>query len=82
MIAQGASQKAIDNNEDGYDVLSIIDAGDSRSLLIEVKTSTMGVAGFFHLTRNEWERSQEAPLHAIRWEDGEATTALVFSVPE
>lgn len=56
---------AIDNNEDGYDVLSIIDASDSRSLLIEVKTSTMGVTGCFHLTRNEWERAQEAENHTF-----------------
>jgi len=55
----------IDNNEDGYDVLSIIDVGDSRSLSIEVKTSTMGSAGSFYLTRNEWERSQEAENHVF-----------------
>ena len=46
---------AIDNNEDGYDVFSVVDAEDSRALSIEVKISTMGLAGSFHLTRNEWD---------------------------
>lgn len=54
---------AIDNNEDGYDVLSIVAASDSRRLSIEVKTSTMGLAGFFFLTRNEWERAFEVENH-------------------
>jgi hypothetical protein len=54
---------AIDNNEDGYDVLSIVDSNDSRPLSIEVKASTMGLAGSLHLTRNEWERAQEAENH-------------------
>jgi len=56
---------AIDNNEDGYDVLSVVDAEDSRSLSIEVKSSTMGLAGSFHLTRNEWERARETENHAF-----------------
>lgn len=51
---------AIDNNEDGYDVLSVVATGDSRPLSIEVKASTMGAAGIFHLSRNEWERAAEA----------------------
>ena len=33
---------AIDDNEDGYYVLSIVNKDDSRSLSIEVKSSTMG----------------------------------------
>lgn len=54
---------AIDNNADGYDVLSIVALDDSRSLSIEVKSSSMGLAGSLHLTRNEWERSQEIENH-------------------
>jgi hypothetical protein len=54
---------AIDNNEDGYDVLSIVTRDDIRRLSIEVKTSTMGTAGYFHLTRHEWERSVEVDNH-------------------
>jgi hypothetical protein len=56
---------AIDNNEDGYDVLSVVESNDSRPLSIEVKASTMGLAGSLHLTRNEWERAQEVENHAF-----------------
>ncbi len=56
---------AIDNNEDGYDVLSIVDSSDSRPLSIEVKASTMGLSGNLYLTRNEWERAQEAENHVF-----------------
>ena len=38
---------AIDNSEDGYDVLSVINMEDPRSLSIEVKSSTMGLSGGF-----------------------------------
>jgi len=56
---------AIDNNEDAYDVLSVVGADDPRSLSIEVKSSTMGLAGRFYLSRNEWERAQETENHAF-----------------
>jgi len=56
---------AIENNADGYDVLSVIAGDDVRQLSIEVKTSTLGSAGKFHLTRNEWERSLECANHAF-----------------
>lgn len=56
---------AIENNEDGYDVLSIVETNDSRPLSIEVKTSTMGLSGTLHLTRNEWDRSQEVDNHTF-----------------
>jgi hypothetical protein len=54
---------AIDNNEDGYDVLSSVDAEDTRLLTIEVKSSTMGPFGAFHVSRGEWERAQENENH-------------------
>jgi hypothetical protein len=54
---------AIENNEDGYDVLSVVASDNSGHLSIEVKTSTMGTAGSFHLTRNEWDRSTELDNH-------------------
>jgi hypothetical protein len=60
---------AIDNNEDGYDVLSTVDAGDARSLSIEVKTSTMGAAALCYLTRNEWDRAQETANHVFHFWD-------------
>lgn len=56
---------AIDNNEDGYDVLSIVASDDARHLSIEVKASTMGIVGSFHLTRHEWERSAEVDNHVF-----------------
>ena len=56
---------AVDNNEDGYDVLSIVDMGDQRSLSIEVKSSTMGFSGAFHVSRNEWERAEETDSHTF-----------------
>lgn len=54
---------AIDNNEDGYDILSVVDSKDIRPLSIEVKTSTLGISGSMHLTRNEWARAQEVENH-------------------
>lgn len=54
---------SIENNADGYDVLSVLDADNPRPLSIEVKASTMGLGGTFHLTRNEWERAQEFECH-------------------
>ncbi len=54
---------AIDNNDDGYDILSVVAADDARRLSIEVKTSTLGTAGSFHLTRHEWDRSAEVDNH-------------------
>ncbi|MBK7576842.1 MAG: DUF3883 domain-containing protein [Ignavibacteria bacterium] len=41
----------------------VVATGDSRQLSIEVKASTMGYAGAFHVTQNEWERSQEVDNH-------------------
>lgn len=73
---------AVDNNEDGYDVLSIVDAGDTRPLSIEVKTSTIGLSGCFHLSRNEWERAQDTENHAFHLWDmhsaPRASLAVIF----
>jgi hypothetical protein len=54
---------SVEDNADGYDVLSIVDSKDLRPLSIEVKASTLGIAGRLHLSRNEWERSIEADSH-------------------
>jgi hypothetical protein len=61
----GAKPKwvAVNSNEDGYDVLSIVGNGDSRLLSIEVKASEQGIFGIMHLTRNEWEMAQERTSH-------------------
>ena len=74
---------AIDNNEDGYDVLSIVEPDDARPLSIEVKASTMGLSGSLHLTRNEWERSQEVENHTFHlWAmKSKSQNALAVIVP-
>lgn len=56
---------SIDSNTDGYDILSISGPADSRLLSIEVKATTLGLAGSFHLTANEWERAIVSDLHAF-----------------
>jgi hypothetical protein len=71
---------AIDNNEDGYDVLSIVNVADPRSLSIEVKSSTMGLSGVFHLSRNEWERAQETENHAFHLWDMRANREPFLAV--
>lgn len=56
---------AIDNNDDGYDILSFVSAEDPRRKSIEVKASTQGLRGSFHITRNEWERALDNAQHAF-----------------
>ncbi len=58
---------AIDNNADGYDVLSVVGATDLKKLTIEVKTSTQGPSGFAMLTRNEWEMAVESESHVFHF---------------
>jgi len=54
---------AIENNDDGYDVLSVCAWDDLQPLTIEVKASTAGIAGTFHLTQREWRRACDSVLH-------------------
>jgi len=58
---------AIDNNADGYDVLSVVDLQDDKSLTIEVKASTQGAMGFAVVTRNEWEMAMESESHIFHF---------------
>lgn len=53
---------ALDSNEDGYDVLSSLDAENRTPVCIEVKASQLGLNGSFYLTRHEWEAA-ESFLH-------------------
>lgn len=73
---------AIENNADGYDVLSIVGADDFRQLSIEVKTSTLGLAGSFHFTRNEWERALEGANHVFHLWDARANVTPRLAVVE
>lgn len=56
---------SVNNNADGYDVLSIVSGCDTRMLSIEVKGSSRGMAGSLHLTRNEWEMSLNRDCHVF-----------------
>lgn len=75
---------AIDNNEDGYDILSVVAPENACHLSIEVKASTMGTAGSFYLTRNEWDRSTELEHHKFHlWSirtGSEPTLAVIAPV--
>lgn len=71
---------AIDNNEDGYDVLSIVDIDNPTLLSIEVKSSTIGLAGIFHVSRNEWARAQEVENHAFHLWDICANSAPSLAI--
>jgi Domain of unknown function (DUF3883) len=53
---------SIESNADGYDVLSVVSREDLGQKQIEVKTSTSGLSGAVHLTRNEWDMT-ETMLH-------------------
>lgn len=58
---------AIEDSFAGYDILSQVARGDSRSLMIEVKTSTQfWERALFDITSNEWETlraAENAVLH-------------------
>jgi hypothetical protein len=56
---------SVDNNADGYDILSVISAKDAAQLSIEVKTSTRRHAGCLNLSRNEWDRCCESDNHVF-----------------
>ncbi|TBV74798.1 DUF3883 domain-containing protein [Pseudoxanthomonas winnipegensis] len=56
---------ALESNADGYDVLSVVDRSDPRSLSIEVKTTTQASDGYFFVTQNEWQRADETPNHVF-----------------
>lgn len=48
---------SVEDNSDGYDVLSVVGDGDLDLLSIEVKATTTGRSGEFHVTKNEWGRA-------------------------
>lgn len=74
---------ALDSNSDGYDVLSRLNMGDSRRLVIEVKTTIQGLAGHFHVTRNEWDVAEDALFHAFHlWDVSSGTPRLAVLGPD
>lgn len=63
---------AIENNADGFDIISVIDKGSEVKQYIEVKTSTMGLLGKCFITRNEWTQSQLLPHYIFHlWDISE-----------
>jgi len=58
--------KALDTVEAGYDLLSIVERGSTRRLLIEVKSSTMDQSrAVFWITRHEWKALNGADAAAV-----------------
>jgi hypothetical protein len=77
---------ALENNADGYDVLSTIDKSDLRQLSIEVKATSLQRGGHFHITKNEWNRAAdygEHVFHLWRVKDNQAISPpMLVSVDE
>lgn len=59
------SWRSIESNTDGYDVLSIVSSEDPALQQIEVKTSTSGLSGSLHITRNEWDMMENMKHHVF-----------------
>ncbi len=76
------SWRAIESNADGYDVMSVVSRDDLSQRQIEVKTSTSGLAGLIHLTRNEWDSTETMIHHTFHlWDLKNANTPQLAIVP-
>lgn len=74
--------RSIESNSDGYDVLSVVSGSDLARVQIEVKTSTMGIRGFMHLTRNEWDQTELMPRHVLHlWDLRDEANPKLAVVP-
>ncbi|MET3649847.1 DUF3883 domain-containing protein [Phyllobacterium ifriqiyense] len=71
---------AVDNNQDGYDVLSVKDSSDRAFLSIEVKASRGGNDRRLHLTRREWEMALDRPYHVFHLWDLSSTPPILATV--
>jgi len=56
---------AVDNNADGFDLLSVVSNTSTQKLSIEVKTTTVGISAVMHLSRNEWDYAISARIHVF-----------------
>lgn len=73
---------AVDSNSDGYDVLSVVGPDDPRFMSIEVKSTTVGLAGSLHITANEWERATFQEEHRFHlWEIRPTSVRLAVLTP-
>lgn len=74
--------RSIDSNADGYDVLSVVSREDLGQKQIEVKTSTSGLSGSLHLTRNEWDMTETMRHHEFHlWDIGGTLPSKLAIVP-
>lgn len=64
---------AVDNNADGFDLLSIVSRTNTAALSIEVKATRVGVSASMHITRNEWDYASTARKHVFHVWDIAAT---------
>lgn len=56
---------AIDNNADGFDLLSVVSSTSTQKLSIEVKATTVGTSAVMHVSRNEWDYALSARTHVF-----------------
>lgn len=74
--------RSIESNADGYDVLSVVSREDLGQKQIEVKTSTSGLSGSLHLTRNEWDMTETMRHHEFHlWDIGGSSLPKLAIVP-
>jgi hypothetical protein len=74
--------RSIESNADGYDVLSVVSREDLGQKQIEVKTSTAGLSGSLHLTRNEWDMTEKMRHHEFHlWDIGGISPPRLAIVP-
>lgn len=57
--------RSIESNSEGYDVMSVVARDNHARMPIEVKTSTQGMNGSAHLTRNEWDQTELMRNHTL-----------------
>lgn len=70
---------SVENNQDGYDVLSVAGPEDGRLLSIKVKATSIGLGGSFHLTANEWDRAVLNNIHVFHlWDISCAVPSLAI----
>jgi hypothetical protein len=77
--------QALESNESGYDVLSVVNSTILDKLQIEVKTTVGQVSrGVFHVSRSQWETAQLAEHYIFHlWAVGHARPRLAtITVPE
>lgn len=56
--------QAVESNLSGFDILSVVEAMDSRKLPIEVKTTSGQIGhGSFYVSRNEWETGSTSDFY-------------------